>query len=170
MNIDDLFPVIQETCEKVYHCKVVLTRYSPIDHSLVISQIVSLEPKKGNASKCMVYLIDTLERYGVRTIEIMAMPIPGTKGPGASRLMEWYSRFGFVVRNHTMVKGHLFSAEMELNLNLLPSKLVAMGSMDKNRLKSPIERSIHTTNDKGLPSKLVVDSLHGTRPPTIKEE
>ena len=118
------FQGIRETCMRVYRCDVVLTRYNPKDQSLVLSQIKSLEPKKGNATRCMIYLIDALERRGIQTIDIMAMPIPGTKGPGAKRLMEWYSRFGFVVRDHTMVKGHLFSAEMQLNLNQLPSKLV----------------------------------------------
>jgi hypothetical protein len=93
----------------------------------------------------MAYLINTLERYGVKTIRIVAMPVPGTTGPGSKRLMEWYSRFGFVLVHHTMVKGHLFSVNMELNF---PPKLVA-GRMDTITPETSIRKGFRPPTAKG---------------------
>jgi hypothetical protein len=51
MRVDELFPAIVATCEKVYHCEVVFGVYSPKHQSVAINHLISHEPKKGNGTK-----------------------------------------------------------------------------------------------------------------------
>ena len=137
---------MREVCDRVFHCEVVFTRYSTRYKSVVLSHVVSHVPNKGNGTKCMEYLVRALESCGVITVKILAMPIAGTSGPGATKLRMWYQKFGFKTVKHTMVDQHLFSTEMELNF--LPPKLVACKT-GQITPETSIGKGLQTTNGKG---------------------
>lgn len=101
---------IRDECLEKYNCIITFSRYTGTE--LIISQLRSLKPKQGNATRALKYVIKALCRNGIKRIEIVVMPIPGTTGPDAEKLVEWYKTFGFVVTKITVQ-----TVEMELLLN-----------------------------------------------------
>jgi hypothetical protein len=125
VNVSESFGCIQNTCERVYLCRVVLGQYSRSDQSMMICQIDSIKPGNRNGTRCMNYLISTLERYGIQYIKLVACPMDcagQVKQDKILRLVEWYKRFGFVPYDYQTFGKYLTGVKMVLEFN--QSKLV----------------------------------------------
>ena len=97
---------------------MVLSRYDPVTCSVWLSQIISQTPGKGNGTKCMKYLLERLEKCGIKSAMLLACPTGGM-GPkkreeGVIRLAEWYNRFGFEFIRYSRCGDYIANVEMEM--------------------------------------------------------
>jgi hypothetical protein len=105
-------------CREEFGCDVVLSRWDPVTSSVVLSQIISQTPGKGNGTQCIKYLLQELERIGVKKIWLLACPIgaasPKKQEEGVIKLAEWYHRFGFEFVRYSKCGDYISNAEMEM--------------------------------------------------------
>ena len=102
---------IQKHCFKKWGCNIVFSRYSPVDKSIVLTEITSKDPSKGKGSLCLQHIIKMLPGLGIEKIWLLAKPI---NGGDAFRLACWYMRHRFkIIKLNLGDFGEVESVEME---------------------------------------------------------
>lgn len=111
---------IVDSCREEFGCDVVLARYDSVESFVVISQLISQTPGKGNGTKCMKYLLKEFGDGGVKMVSLVACPTGGMKAAarheGVIRLVKWYHRFGFEFVRYSKCGDYIANAEMEMAL------------------------------------------------------